>query len=139
MLINQPAALLSANNSFTGTNTFAGTVTTNTTLVQGATSAELILPTVHAASATFSASANKSCNAAGGALVMALPTGAAANGCRIMITKVDNSANTVTINPQAGGNIGGAANYVLTTQYQAVTLLCIHASVANGWVVVGKT
>lgn len=41
----------------------------------------------------------------------------------ITVKKIDATANPVTVTPQAGQTIDGAATYVLTTPYQSVTLV----------------
>ena len=41
-----------------------------------------------------------------------------------IVQKTDSSANTVTIDGASAETINGSATYVLTAQYQTVTLLC---------------
>ena len=60
-------------------------------------------------------------DASGGACVQNLP--AATNSGKIFyFKKVDSSANTVTVTPDGTDTIDGAASYVLSTQYESVTV-----------------
>ena len=73
----------------------------------------------------YTANALKDCtviwDASGGACVQNLP--AATNSGKIFyFKKVDSSANTVTVTPDGTDTIDGAANYVLTAQYESVTV-----------------
>jgi hypothetical protein len=61
-------------------------------------------------------------NASSEAINMTLP--AVFTGQFITIKKTDSSANTVTITPPSGSTIDGAANKVLTLQYQSITVVC---------------
>ncbi len=66
-------------------------------------------------------------DASGGAIVLTLEgasTYDSANKYEIIcVQKTDATANTVTINPDAGGTINGAANIVLSSQYDKVLLV----------------
>jgi hypothetical protein len=67
-------------------------------------------------------------NAVGGAIIVNLPTAAAAFGTTpatgrvINVKKVDAGVNTVTIEGAGAETIDGALNVVLTVQWQSVTL-----------------
>ena len=61
-------------------------------------------------------------NAGGGDCVDNL-IAATGSGKRIDIKKVDASAYTVTVTPSGADTIDGAADYVLSAQYESVTLL----------------
>lgn len=134
-----PSVSLVGDQSINGTKTFAGVVVVNGSFAQSPTSAEIIAPVVHTTSGLLTSSANKMVNATSGNITLTLPVAASSQDARIVITKTDASANTVTVVPQAGGTIGGAVNYVLTAQYQSVTLVNGNRAVAGAWIVVGKT
>lgn len=70
------------------------------------------------------------CNAAGAAYTITLPSTTTV-GYRFTIKKVDATANAVTV----AGNIDGATNYVLATQYKYVTV--ISTVTAGTWLIVG--
>lgn len=63
-------------------------------------------------------------DASGGNILIGLPAAAVTTGKVYTIKKVDASANTVTIDPNAAELIDGAATYVLTIQYQTITVVC---------------
>jgi len=60
-------------------------------------------------------------NATGGPIVVTLPSAASMGGRTLNVIKIDGSANSVTISGGAT-NINGATTYLLTTQYQNVTV-----------------
>lgn len=66
-------------------------------------------------------------DATAGAIVLTLPTTGLSNGTILSFTKIDASANTVTIS----GTINGGGSYVLSAQYQSVTL--IYSGGGAGW------
>ena len=134
MQINPPFVDLTSAQSISGAKTFLNTLNVTGTLQQGAGSGEFFVPVTHAATASISVSAVKHCDATAGAIVLTLPT--ASQDARVMLVKIDASANTVTILPPGAGTIGGAASYVLATQFSAATLLYVGS---NNWVVVGKS
>lgn len=63
------------------------------------------------------------------------PAATAANGFVVSVQKIDASANTVTLDGDGAETINGAANYVLTDQYQYVTVVCNGTS----WTIVAST
>ena len=60
-------------------------------------------------------------DATGGNCVQNLPS-ATGSGKIFYIKKVDSSANTVTVTPDGTDTIDGASDYVLSTQYESVTV-----------------
>jgi hypothetical protein len=62
-------------------------------------------------------------NAAGGAFAVTLPTAVGRDGRQYTLKKTDASANAVTLTPQAGQTIDGAANLPITVQYVSVTVI----------------
>jgi hypothetical protein len=62
------------------------------------------------------------CNAVGGNITVNLPTAVSHTGL-YSIKKIDSSANTVTIDGDSVETIDGAANHVLTLQWESVTML----------------
>jgi hypothetical protein len=58
------------------------------------------------------------------AITVTLPAAASVNGRVYVIKKTDGSANTVTIDPNASETIDGQPTYILTTQYEALMILC---------------
>ena len=82
------------------------TVTTNTTL-DGAVDGSTVLV-----------------DATSGNLTITLPAAADADERRYYIKKIDASGNTVTVEGNGAETIDDAANYVLTVQYQSVTVHC---------------
>lgn len=138
MQINTPYVDLTSSQTITGTKTF-NTVNILNTLNQNGGSLEVMGRTLVSATGTLPLSANVLADATVGNITLTLPVAATSASCRLVITKFDASANTVTIQPQAGGTIGGAASVVLAARYQSITLLNINVQVAGAWVVVGKT
>lgn len=69
-------------------------------------------------------------DASGAAVAATLP--APANGAQVIVKKIDASGNAVTVTHHAAETIDGAATYVLTSQYQSVTLI---SDGTNWWVV----
>ena len=73
----------------------------------------------------YTANALKDCtviwDAAGGNCVQNLPA-ATGSGKIFYFKKIDASANTVTVAPNGTDTIDGAASYVLTAQYESVTV-----------------
>lgn len=63
-------------------------------------------------------------NATGGAITINLPPAAANIGKIYNLKKIDSTANTVTIDPNAVETIDGAATRVLTAQWQSVQIQC---------------
>lgn len=59
-------------------------------------------------------------------------------GCLVTVKKVDSGAGTVIIDGAGGDTIDGAANTVLTNQWESVTLLAVPASPTNTWYIVSK-
>lgn len=54
-----------------------------------------------------------------GAVVLMLPTAKNGYGIPLNVKKIDSTGSTVTIQPQAGELIEGAANLVISAQYQS--------------------
>lgn len=61
-------------------------------------------------------------DAVGANRTITLPTAASARWRKYTIKKIDATANTVTIDADAAETIDGAATFVLTTQYESVTI-----------------
>lgn len=63
-------------------------------------------------------------DASGGARTITLPA-AVNNSARIyIIKKTDSSGNSVTVDANASETIDGATTYVLTVQYESITVQC---------------
>lgn len=62
-------------------------------------------------------------DASGAARTITLPAVAASAGRMFVLKKTDASANTVTLDASGAETIDGAAAYVLTAQYEAVTVI----------------
>lgn len=112
----QGVVSLSSNNTWTGTNTFNGAVTF--------AAAEAHKPSAITTNTTLDATHYfADVNATGGTVTITLPA-AASNGGRVyVVRKNDASANAVTVDANASETINGALTYVLTTRYQAVTII----------------
>lgn len=63
-------------------------------------------------------------DATSGNLTITLPLAADAIYRRYYVKKIDATANTVTVDGNGAETIDDAANYVLTVQYQSVTVHC---------------
>ena len=75
------------------------------------------------------------CNATSASIVASIAQNAADVPGRIhIIKKTDVSVNTVTVTPSGGATIDGAATYVLTLQYQTVTII----SDGTNWHIISK-
>lgn len=61
-------------------------------------------------------------DATAGNVTITLPTAASADERKYNVKKVDASVNTVTVDADGAETIDGAANYVLTVQYQSVSV-----------------
>jgi hypothetical protein len=70
-------------------------------------------------------------SATGGAFAVTLPSVSVNVGRYFIIKKTDSSANAVTVTP-ASGTIDGASTFVLTAQYQSVT---VQSDGTNWWVI----
>lgn len=70
-------------------------------------------------------------NATSGAFAVTLPAVASTTGYEFQIKKTDSSANSVTVTP-ASGTIDGAASFVLTSQYQSVS---VTSDGTNWWII----
>jgi len=96
------------------------------------------LLTITAASSTLSPTRayDLRCNAASNVQIVNLFSGNRnLAGYSLPATKIDATANTVTFTPAAGQTINGAANYVLSTQWQSATL--VFDGVTN-WIITAK-
>ena len=71
---------------------------------------------------------NQIVDASGGAVVATLPAAETAEPHLYGVKKVDATANTVTVQAAGSDTIDGAASYVLTVQYQAISLISDRAS-----------
>lgn len=75
------------------------------------------------------------CNASSAAIIVNLGRSAAfVPGTIYIIKKTDSSVNTVTVDPNGSETIDGAATYVLTLQYQTVTII----SDGSNWHIISK-
>lgn len=70
-------------------------------------------------------------DASGGARTATLPTAVGRTGKIFVVRKSDSSANTVIVDPNGAELVNGQATYVLTDQYETVTLQADGA----GWIV----
>lgn len=68
-------------------------------------------------------------DATSGNVTIDLPPALGKNGFEVIIKKIDSTANTVTVEPNGAETIEGAANKVLTTQYE----VCRTASDGATW------
>lgn len=64
------------------------------------------------------------CNCAGGAITLNLPAAASSEGFSYTIKKIDSSANTVTIDPNAGETVDDQGTQVIAYQYTSITIVC---------------
>jgi len=62
-------------------------------------------------------------NSTSGAIVVALPPAATANGRMFFVKRVNAGANNVTIDPYASETIDGGATHVLTAQWSRVEFI----------------
>ncbi len=67
-----------------------------------------------------------------GGVTIALPAAASSKGRTYVIKKTDATAGALTIDPNAAETIDGATTYVITTQYQSVTIVC---DGSNWWII----
>lgn len=74
-------------------------------------------------------------DATSGNIVVTLPTVAASIRKVFIIKKTDSSANTATVTRASSDTIDGATTYVLSTQYDSVT---IESDSGIGWVILSK-
>lgn len=76
------------------------------------------------------------CDATAGAITLTLPLAAtAADGFTVAIKKSDVSANAVTVDGNGTETIDGGLNFILSSQYEYVVLVCNGTS----WSIVSKT
>ena len=68
-------------------------------------------------------------NATGGAVTGTLPAAATSDGQIVTVKKTDSSINAVTVDGNASETIDGAANVILSWQYESATFMCD----ATGW------
>lgn len=68
-------------------------------------------------------------NATGGAFSVTLPPAAAQPGCEITVKRLNAGANAVTVDGYSTETIDGAATYVLSVQYESVSVV----SNGAGW------
>jgi hypothetical protein len=71
-------------------------------------------------------------DAAGGAVTITLPTAVGCAGQTFEISRINSGSNNVTVDGDGSETINGVATYVLTAQYQTVTV----RSTGAGWRVV---
>ena len=64
------------------------------------------------------------CDASGKALTVNLPAAANVNKQVFNIKKTDATANTITVDGNSTETIDGATTYVITTQYESITIQC---------------
>ena len=64
------------------------------------------------------------CNCAGGAITLNLPAVATSAGFGYTIKKIDSSANTVTIDGNAGELIDGVITQTINYQWTAIQIVC---------------
>jgi hypothetical protein len=74
------------------------------------------------------------CDASAGAFTVSLPSAVGIAGRMYTIKKVDSSPNPVTVAPQPGQTIDGAASYVLSAQWKYVTVV----SDGSNWLVIAN-
>lgn len=63
-------------------------------------------------------------DATSAAITLSLPAAVASKGKRLIVKKIDASANAITIDPSGTETIDGAATVSLSAQYQSVTIVC---------------
>lgn len=71
-------------------------------------------------------------DATSGAVAVSLPKAKGFYGRTIFVKKMDSGGNAVTLTPQSGETIDGAASKAITTQYMSYTVM----STGTGWVIV---
>jgi hypothetical protein len=62
------------------------------------------------------------CNASSSAITVTLPLSSRSKGRVFDIKKIDSSGNAITLTPQTGELIDGAASLSFTTRYQSYTI-----------------
>jgi arginine/lysine/ornithine decarboxylase len=72
-------------------------------------------------------------DASGGNITIALPNASTYDGRIYNIKKIDNTANTVTINPSGIQPIDGASTYIITIQWTSIQ---IQAGNTNAWYII---
>lgn len=127
---------LAGTETITGAKTFSASLAASSLFTLGFSFASV--PVTVSTTVTVGNSANQFANATAGNITLTMPVATSTANYEICLTKTDATANTVTVVPQAGGTLGGAASIVLTAQYQSVTLRNINAAVAGAWIVVSK-
>lgn len=68
------------------------------------------------------------CDCTGGAITLNLPAVATSSGFEYSITKIDSSANAVTIDANASELIDGATTQVIQFQYTSLDIICDSAA-----------
>lgn len=84
--------------------------------------AVILLTRTFTSSATITAGAFILGDATGGAITLTLPLAGQFKGRTFVISKLDGSANAVTIDGNGSETINGATTYVLNNQYDSVTI-----------------
>lgn len=98
----------------------SGSVTTGVITMNSAVRKPPVLRTA-AVTLTSGSPENNPCDATAAAFAATLPSAAAAAGQTFSLTKIDSTANAVTITRAGTDTINGATTYVLGTQYKTAT------------------
>jgi hypothetical protein len=93
-----------------------------------------VIPTTRSANATLTSTSvmNNLINATSGNITITLPATTVRSGLTFTIKKTDSSVNTVTVTRAGTDTIDGATTYVLSTQYQFVTI--VSDSAGTWWI-----
>lgn len=71
-------------------------------------------------------------DASSGAVTVTLPAVDESSGRRITVKKIDNSANTVTVDGNGSETIDDATTQIITTQYDSI---CVMSDLSEWWIV----
>ncbi len=74
------------------------------------------------------------CDATSSNQTFTLPAAATMTGLKFTFKKIDVSANTVTITPDGSEKIDGAANYIISSLYESITII----SDGSNWYIISK-
>lgn len=110
-------ATLSGNNTYSGTSAFSGVVTHTSGIKYSNRSTTAATVTHATTDGTIFASANA------GAVTVNLVAVSGNAGLELTVIKTDASLNTITLDGASAETINGAATKVLTTQYDACTII----------------
>ena len=122
---------------FPGKTAFGSTATATSHLQTDKTFAAPLNATAKTANYTLADDYHITADATSGSISAYLPQANTCPGRIYYVTKIDASANAVTVDPTTYGTISGAANYPLTTQWDWVAVQSTGSN-SLGWRIVGQ-